>query len=534
MTESLAAQQKLTAASGDAGRRLDLFIAERIPILSRTRIQELIREGNVSVDGRKARASHRVAAGEAVEVAVLPRHAPVAAPEDLPLELLHVDDDFVVVNKPAGMVVHAGAGHARGTLVNALLHRLGKLSGAGGVLRPGIVHRLDRETSGAMVVARNDAAHEHLAEQFKSRNVRKIYLALVHGKMPRDSGTITLPISRDPRRRTRMTARGRTGRHARTDWRVIARLDRCTLVEAVLHTGRTHQIRAHFAVGGSSRSAAEGFASILRTDCGFLGLARRGDRCRSRGVLVIAMTKRALGIGLSIMLFAAAVLRAQQSQPPTQPQASDQANRQGTIVKNVNLVDVLYSVVTKREKLITDLNKEDFKVFDDGVQQEITSFSQPTDLPLRIGMVLDTSNSIRDRLKFEQDAAIDFLFNALRRGKDQAFLMTFDDGPQIIKDFRGDTGDLRDTILKQRAGRGTALYDAVYAASQQLLDKSPLPPGPNPDVRRVLVVISDGDDNSSNRSRGAAVEMAQRAGVIIYSISTSTQWVNVDDERDPA
>jgi Ca-activated chloride channel family protein len=246
------------------------------------------------------------------------------------------------------------------------------------------------------------------------------------------------------------------------------------------------------------------------------------------------MTKRALRVGLPIVLFGVAALRAQQSQPPVPPQAPQPVDRQGTIVRNVNLVDVLYSVVTKREKLITDLNKEDFKVFDDGVQQEITSFSQPTDLPLRIGMVLDTSNSIRDRLKFEQDAAIDFLFNALRRGKDQAFLMTFDDGPQIIKDFTGDTGDLRDTILKQRAGGGTALYDAVYAASQELLNKSPLPSGPNPDVRRVLVVISDGDDNSSNRSRGAAVEMAQRAGVIIYSISTSTQWVNVDDERDPA
>jgi 23S rRNA pseudouridine1911/1915/1917 synthase len=134
--------------------------------------------------------------------------------------------------------------------VNALLHRLGKLSRGGGALRPGIVHRLDKETSGAMVVARNDAAHEHLAEQFRSRNVRKLYLALVHGKMPRDSGTITLPISRDSHRRTRMTARERTGRHARTDWRVIARLDRCTLVEAALHTGRTHQIRAHFAAVG--------------------------------------------------------------------------------------------------------------------------------------------------------------------------------------------------------------------------------------------------------------------------------------------
>ncbi len=274
------------ASSGDAGRRLDLFVAERIPELSRTRIQELIREGNVHVDGRSARASHRVVAGESIEVAVLQRPAMVAAPEDLPLELLLVDDDFVIVNKPAGMVVHAGAGHARGTLVNALLHRLGKLSGAGGALRPGIVHRLDRETSGVMIVARNDAAHENLAEQFRSRNVRKIYLALVHGKMPGDSGSITLPISRDPRRRTRMTARGKTGRHARTDWRVVARLERCTLVEAVLHTGRTHQIRAHFAaighpvVGdtlyGAPRNLRVAMRSLPLLERNFLHAARIG------------------------------------------------------------------------------------------------------------------------------------------------------------------------------------------------------------------------------------------------------------------
>src|SRR5580693_7240575 len=246
------------------------------------------------------------------------------------------------------------------------------------------------------------------------------------------------------------------------------------------------------------------------------------------------MNKRALRIAFPVFLSAVAVIGAQQSQTPALPQATDQANRQGAIVRNVNLVEVLFSVVTKRDKLITDLNREDFKVFDDGTQQEITDFSQPTDLPLRIGMVLDTSNSIRERLKFEEDADIDFIFNALRRGKDQTLLMTFDDGTQVIKDFTGDTGEIRDTILKQRAGGGTSLYDAVYAASDHLLKNSPMPPGPNSDVRRVLVVISDGDDNSSNRSRGESVEMSQRAGVIIYSISTSTDWVTTEDEKDPA
>jgi VWFA-related protein len=250
------------------------------------------------------------------------------------------------------------------------------------------------------------------------------------------------------------------------------------------------------------------------------------------------MKKRVLWIALVSVLTAVAVVGAQQAQPPAPPappqEAPPKADRQGAIISNVNLVEVLFSVVTKREKLITDMNKEDFKVFDDGAQQEITDFSQPTDLPLRIGMVLDTSNSIRERLKFEQDAAIDFIFNALRRGRDQAFLMTFDDGPQIIKDFTGDTGEIRDTILKQRAGGGTSLYDAVYAASDHLLKNSPLPAGPNPDVRRVLVVISDGDDNSSNRSRGESVEAAQRAGVIIYAISTSTDWISAEDEKNPS
>lgn len=256
------------------------------------------------------------------------------------------------------------------------------------------------------------------------------------------------------------------------------------------------------------------------------------------------MMKRCLWIGLGLLLPVLAAVRAQQTAPgtpPAPPQSGQPAQTpppelappQAAIVRNVNLVDVLYTVVNRHQKLVTDLNKEDFRVFDDNAEQVISSFSQPTDLPLRIGMVLDTSNSIRGRLQFEQDAAIEFLFSALRRNIDQAFLMTFDDGPQLIEPFTGDTNALRDVILKQRAGGGTSLYDAVYAASDLLLAKSPLPRGPNADIRRVLVVISDGEDNSSNRSRGQAVEMAQRAGVIVYSISSSTQWVDTSDERDP-
>ncbi len=277
---------RFLVAAEHAGVRLDRYLAARLPELSRTHIQELIDAGRVRVNGSSARRSHRVSPGEAIEAEVLPRPPLRAVPEDIPVEILYEDEDLVVVNKPAGMVVHAGAGAARGTLVNALLHRLGKLSTAGGALRPGIVHRLDRGTSGALVVARNDAAHRQLAEQFRARRVAKTYVALVHGALERDVGTIGLPIARDLRRRTRMTARRREGREARTDWRVLARLDGFTLVEADLRTGRTHQIRAHFSalghpiVGdtlyGAPRQARAGRQALPPLGRSFLHAARIG------------------------------------------------------------------------------------------------------------------------------------------------------------------------------------------------------------------------------------------------------------------
>jgi Ca-activated chloride channel homolog len=216
---------------------------------------------------------------------------------------------------------------------------------------------------------------------------------------------------------------------------------------------------------------------------------------------------------------------APKSQEPEQAQKS-----QTTIPVQVNLVDVLFTVLNRRNKLVADLEKADFKVFDDNVLQDIRFFSRQSDLPLRIGMLLDTSNSIRDRLKFEQDAANNFLYSVLRHGKDEAFLMTFDDEPQVIQVFTADVGKLRDQILRTRAGGGTAVYDAIYEACEKELSHPPRPPGDQPDVvRRVMILISDGEDNLSSHTRAEAIEMAQRASVVIYTISTSTQWITIEE-----
>ena len=218
----------------------------------------------------------------------------------------------------------------------------------------------------------------------------------------------------------------------------------------------------------------------------------------------------------------------QQESPPPPQAPPPSVQNQGKITQTVSLVDVLFTVLNRRNRLVPDLEKDDFKIWDDKTPQSIRYFSKQTDLPLRIGLLMDTSNSIRDRLKFEQDAATSFLFSVLRHNKDQAFVMTFDDEPSILQAFTDDAGRLRDEIVKTRAGGGTAVYDAIYTACDKELSHPPRPPGDQPDVvRRVMIVISDGDDNLSSHTRAEAIEMAQRYSVVIYTISTSTEWIQL-------
>jgi 23S rRNA pseudouridine1911/1915/1917 synthase len=236
---------KFVVTENDAKLRLDQFLAKRFPEYSRSRLQQLIRSGFVRLNEQTTRPRHIVRRGDKIDLREPPLEKIDVRPEPIPLEILFEDDDLIVINKPAGLTVHPGAGQREHTLVNALLSHCTTLSGIGGKERPGIVHRLDKETSGCLVVAKNDIAHRELSKQFAARTVEKIYLALVAGKLRKAAGVIEEKIGRHPVHRQRMRVTSLRGRTAKTEYRVIRSSDQASLIECRLHSGRTHQIRVH-------------------------------------------------------------------------------------------------------------------------------------------------------------------------------------------------------------------------------------------------------------------------------------------------
>src|SRR6059058_4088242 len=236
---------EFVVSANDARLRLDQFLAKRLPEYSRSRLQHLIRTGFVRLNEQTTRPRQIVRSGDKINLIEPPLEKIETLPEPIPLEILFEDDDLIVINKPAGLVVHPGAGHQQHTLVNALLSHCTTLSGIGGKERPGIVHRLDKDTSGCLVVAKNDATHRELSRQFAERIVEKIYLVLVAGKLCKQTGVIEEKVGRHPAHRQRMSVASPRGRAAKTEYRVIRTGDKASLIECRLHSGRTHQVRVH-------------------------------------------------------------------------------------------------------------------------------------------------------------------------------------------------------------------------------------------------------------------------------------------------
>lgn len=267
--------QRFTFERGSSPQRLDQFLADALPELSRSQIKKLIEEGQILCNGESVKAGSKLKGGETIQVEIPPPEPIEAEPEDIPLDILYEDSSLIVLNKPAGMVVHPAPGHSSGTLVNALLYHCRDLSGIGGNLRPGIVHRLDRDTSGVMVVTKDDVAHQGLALQFKEHSISRKYVAFVFGHVQNATGTVDKPIGRHPQDRKKMSCNSRSGRQAVTHWQVLQRFDRDRLsfLELTLETGRTHQIRVHLSemnlpvvgdpvYGANKKSNAIGDASL--------------------------------------------------------------------------------------------------------------------------------------------------------------------------------------------------------------------------------------------------------------------------------
>ncbi len=242
---------KITVKSNDTGKRLDVFLAEGLSDLTRSRIQKLIEEENIKVNEKTVRSNYKLRDRDEISIEIPDAKETELEAEEIPLDIVYEDDCMLVVNKPQGMVVHPAAGNYSGTLVNALMAHCGdRLSGINGEIRPGILHRIDKDTSGLLMVAKNDKAHLGLSEQIKEHSLTREYLALVHGRIKEDNGTIDAPIGRDEKNRKKMTITQKNSKNAVTHFFVLERFDKYTFIRCRLETGRTHQIRVHMSKGG--------------------------------------------------------------------------------------------------------------------------------------------------------------------------------------------------------------------------------------------------------------------------------------------